>query len=175
MVYGAWLVMSEDFEIVEVEGEVHAAVFTAREAIGHLRRITRDFPRLSTKPVRKALDEWNDDMFRKGELIFLQKQRAKAEQDAMEKRAIELIESNLTDDVLDMMNQEFPKDIDYSDLIDMVGKDRYIAALTREAVELQVNCISPEQAAELWNASGKPPVGGDRWTAAGVEVLMKNL
>jgi hypothetical protein len=167
--------MSEEFESVEIEGEELEVAFTAREAIGHLRRITRDFPHLATKSVRVALENWNEDMFRKGELILVQKQRAKAEQDAMEKRAIELIENNLTDDVLDMLNQEFPKDLDYSDLVDMVGKDRYIAALTREAVELQVNSISPEQAAELWNASGKPPVGGDHWTAAGVEVLMKNL
>jgi hypothetical protein len=167
--------MSEEFEIVEIEGEEYEVVFTAREAIGHLRRITRDFPHLATKPVRVALESWDEDMFRKGELILVQKQRAKAEQDAMEKRAIELIEGNFADDALDMMNKEFPKHIDYFDLIDLVGKDRYIAALTREAVELQVNCISPEQAAELWNSSGKPPVGGDHWTATGVEVLMKNL
>jgi hypothetical protein len=167
--------MSEEFETIEIEGEEYAVAFTAREAIGHLRRITRDFPHLTTKSVREALENWNEDMFRKGELILVRKQRAKAEQDAMEKRAIELIESNLTDDALDMLNQEFPKDLDYNDLIDMVGKDRYIAALAQEAVELQVNSISPEQAAELWNASGKPPVGGDHWTAAGVEVLMKNI
>ena len=167
--------MNEESEIIEIEGEDYEVVFAAREAIGHLRRITRDFPNLATKSVRVAIETWNEDMFRKGELILVQKQRAKAERDAMEKRAIELIEGNLTDDVLDMMNQEFPKELSYSDLVDMVGKDRYIAALALEAVELQVNSISPEQAAELWNASGKPPVGGDRWTQAGVEVLMKNI
>jgi hypothetical protein len=167
--------MSDKLETVEIEGDAYEVVFTAREAIGHLRRITQDFPHLSTKPVREALENWNEDMFRKGELILVQKQRAKAEQDAMERRAIELIENNLTDDVLDILNREFPKDLDFTDLVDMVGKDRYIAALAKEAVELQLNSISPEQAAELWNSSGKPPVGGDHWTTAGVEVLMKNL
>lgn len=167
--------MNKRIENEEIEDEAYEIVFAAREALDHLRRITRDFPHIATESVRVALETWNEDMFRKGELILVQKQRAKAERDAMEKRAIELIEGNLTDDVLDMMNQEFPKELSYSDLVDMVGKDRYIAALAREAVELQVNSISPEQAAELWNASGKPPVGGDKWTQTGVEVLMKNI
>jgi hypothetical protein len=167
--------MSDESEIVEIDGEEYEVVFAAREAIGHLRRITHEFPHLSTRSVRVALENWDEDMFRKGELILVQKQRAKAEQDAMEQRAVELIDNNFTDDVLDMLNREFPKDLDFSDLVDMVGKDRYIAALAREAVELQAQSVSAEQAAELWNSCGKPPVGGERWTTAGVEVLMKNL
>ncbi|MEW7974264.1 MAG: hypothetical protein AB2804_00400 [Candidatus Thiodiazotropha endolucinida] len=159
--------MSEESESDEFE-----VIFVAREAVGHLRRLSRDFPHLATQPVRVAIDTWNEDMFQKGELVLVQKQRAKAEQDAMEKRAVELIEENLVDDVLDLLNRESNKEIDYSDLIDMVGKDRYIEALTREAVELKVNAISSEQAAELWNNSGKPTVGGERWTATGISVLM---
>ncbi|MEW8691426.1 MAG: hypothetical protein AB2535_10080 [Candidatus Thiodiazotropha endolucinida] len=159
--------MSEESESDEFE-----VIFVAREAVGHLRRLSRDFPHLATQPVRVAIDTWNEDMFQKGELVLVQKQRAKAEQDAMEKRAVELIEENLVDDVLDLLNRESTKEIDYYDLIDMVGKDRYIEALTREAVELKVNAISSEQAAELWNNCGKPTVGGERWTATGVSVLM---
>jgi GTPase involved in cell partitioning and DNA repair len=161
--------------VEEFDSETDDFVFSAREAIEQLQRITRDYPNLATQSVRKALETWDEDMFRKGELIMVQKLRAKAEREAMEQRANALIECNLTDDVLDMLNDEFQKQVEYSDLIDMVGKDRYIAALTREAIELQVNSISPEQAAELWNASGKPPVGGDRWTTSGVEVLMRDL
>ncbi|MES9828174.1 MAG: hypothetical protein ABW201_07915 [Candidatus Thiodiazotropha sp.] len=156
----------------ESESEEFEAIFVAREAVGHLRRLSSDFPHLATQPVRVAIDTWNEDMFRKGELVLEQKQRAKAEQDAMERRAIELIEENLVDDVLDLLNRESTKEINYYDLIDMVGKDRYIEALAKEAVELKVNAISSEQAAELWNNSGKPTVGGERWTATGISVLM---
>ncbi|MES9925029.1 MAG: hypothetical protein ABW152_13110 [Candidatus Thiodiazotropha endolucinida] len=159
--------MSEESESDEFE-----VIFVAREAVGHLRRLSRDFPHLATQPVRVAIDTWNEEMFQKGELVLVQKQRAKAEQDALEKRAIDLIEESLVDDVLDLLNRESTKEIDYYDLIDMVGKDRYIEALTREAVELKVNAISSEQAAELWNNCGKPTVGGERWTATGVSVLM---
>ncbi|MES9986405.1 MAG: hypothetical protein AB2552_16395 [Candidatus Thiodiazotropha endolucinida] len=156
----------------ESESEEFEVIFVAREAVGHLRRLSRDFPHLATQPVRVAIDTWNEEMFQKGELVLVQKQRAKAEQDALEKRAIDLIEENLVDDVLDLLNRESTKEIDYYDLIDMVGKDRYIEALAREAVELKVNAVSSEQAAELWNNCGKPTVGGERWTATGVSVLM---
>ncbi|MBT2988930.1 MAG: hypothetical protein KME48_14005 [Candidatus Thiodiazotropha sp. (ex Ctena orbiculata)] len=165
--------MDEESENSVVEDEEVEAVFAAREAVGHLRRITRAFPHLATQPVRVALDTWDEEMFRKGELILVQKQHAKAEHDAMEQRAIEIIELSQVDDALDLINREFAKDIDYLDLIDLVGKDRYIAALTREAVELKQNSISPEQAAELWNSLGKPTLGGERWNATGVTVLMK--
>lgn len=164
--------MNEEINAIEIDDDKYEVVFAAREALGHLQRITHDFPHLATQSVRVAIETWNEDMFRKGELILVQKQRAKAEQDALEKRAIELIEVNHVDDVLDMLNQDSSRELDYLDLIDMVGKDRYIEALSREAIELKVNAISPEQAAELWNNSGKPTVGGERWTATGVSVLM---
>ncbi|MEW8505977.1 MAG: hypothetical protein AB2598_04695 [Candidatus Thiodiazotropha sp.] len=165
--------MDEEQEKIEFEDEEVDIVFAAREAVEHLRRITRDFPHLATQPVRVALDTWDEGMFRKGELVLLQKQRAKAERDAMEQRAIEIIEVSQVDDALDMVNREFSKEIDYFALIDLVGKERYIAALTREAVELKFNSISPEQAAELWNSLGKPTLGGERWNATGVSLLMK--
>ena len=144
----------------------------AREAVGQLKRLTRDFPHLSSQPVRHAIENWNEDLFRRGELIWEEHQRVKAEKSAMELRAVELIEGNHVDDTIDMLTSEFGREFDFADLIDFVGKDRYIAALRREAIELQVNSVSPEQTAELWNSAGKPTVGGERWNAVGVSVLM---
>lgn len=144
----------------------------AREAVSQLRRLTRDFPALSSSHVRHAIETWNEEMFRKGEIIWLEKERQRLERSALETRATALIEHQLVDDVLDILNGEFSKQMDYWDLIDLVGRDRYIAAMRREAVELKQNFISPEQTAELWNSVGKPSVGGDRWVATGVSVLM---
>jgi hypothetical protein len=151
------------------EGEFFDA---AREAVGQLKKLTRDFPHLTTQPVRHAIETWNEDLFRRGELIWEERQRVKREQAALELRAIELIDQNHVDDVLEMLANEFERDFDYYDLIDMVGKDRYIGALRREAIELVQNCVSPEQTADLWNSVGKPPIGGERWNAVGVSVLM---
>jgi hypothetical protein len=144
----------------------------AREAVQQLKKLSKDYPHLTTKPVRHALENWNEDMFQRGELIWETYQKVLKEKSAVETRLIELIDSCHVDDAIDTINSEFGKDINYYDLIDVVGKDRYIAALNREAIELQMNCISPEQTADLWNGSGKPTVGGERWNAIAVSVLM---
>jgi hypothetical protein len=145
---------------------------TAREAIAQLKQLSCDFPHLSTPHVKLAIETWNDEMFQKGEIIWLEKQRKREERSAIESRSAQLIEDHLTDDVLDMLMQEFETEIDYHGLMDLCGRDKYIAALRREAIELKDNCVSPEQTAELWNSVDKPAVGGDRWNAKAVSVLM---
>ncbi len=145
---------------------------TAREAISQLKRLTHDFPRLSTRHVKVAIETWNEEMFQKGELVWLEKQRKKMERDALEMRAAELIETHHTDDALDILISEFGRQIDFYGLLDLCGREKYIDALRREAIELKANCISPEQTAELWNSVNKPAVGGERWNAKAVSVLM---
>jgi hypothetical protein len=154
--------MAEDENFIE----------TAREAISQLKRLNRDFPRLTTSQVKQAIETWNEEMFQKGELVWLEKQQKRLERTAMEERAAELIENNHTDDVLDMLIAEFNRDIDYYGLMDLCGRDKYIGALRREAIELKANAISPEQTADLWNSVGKPAVGGEQWNATAVSVLM---
>jgi len=149
--------MSEESNFIE----------TAREAVSQLKRLTHDFPRLSTRHVKLAIETW-----KKGELIWLEKERKRLERSALEMRAQELIEDHLVDDVLDRLIAEFNREIDFYGLIDLCGRDKYIAALRREAIELKQNFVSPEQTADLWNGLGKPAVGGERWNAKAVSVLM---
>jgi len=145
---------------------------TAREAVSQLKRLTHDFPRLSTRHVKLAIETWNEEMFQKGELIWLERQRKRLERSAMEMKAQELIEQYPVDDVLDRLIAEFNREIDFYGLIDLCGRDKYIASLRREAIELKQNFVSPEQTADLWNGAGKPAVGGERWNAKAVSVLM---
>jgi hypothetical protein len=154
--------MVEENEFIEV----------AREAVSQLKRLSRDFPRLSTRHVKMAIETWNEEMFQKGEIIWLEKQRKREERSALESRAAELIEANLVDDVLDTLISEFDREIDFHGLIDLCGREKYIDALRREAMELKQNSISPEQTAELWNSVSKPAIGGERWNATAVSVLM---
>lgn len=143
----------------------------AREAVDKLKRLSKEYPHLTTQTVRHALDTWDEDLFRRGELIWEERQRVLAEKSAVEQRVLELIETHHVDDAIDIINSEFGKDIDYNDLIDIVGRELYIDALSREAVELQMNSISAEQTADLWNACGRPTVGGERWNEVAVSVL----
>jgi hypothetical protein len=159
-------------DISMTETENFEFLDAAREAVDQLTKLSKAYPHLITAPVKHALETWDEGLFRRGELIWEEYQRVKAEKTAVELRITELIETHHVDDTIDIITSEFGKDINYYDLIDVVGKDRYIAALRREAVELQVNCVSPEQTADLWNSSGKPTVGGDRWNETAVSVLM---
>jgi hypothetical protein len=68
---------------------------------------------------------------------------------------------------------EFNRDIDFYGLMDLCGRNKYIEALRREAIELNMNSISPEQTADLWNSVGKPSAGGARWSAQSVSTLMR--
>ena len=144
----------------------------ARESIAQLRRLARDFPHLASPHVRIAIETWNEEMFRKGEIVWLARERRRFEQSALESRAQELLDSHHVDEALELLAQEFDKALDYYSLIDLGGRDKYIGALRREAIELKQNFISPEQTAELWNSVGKPAVGGERWNALAVSVLM---
>ena len=145
---------------------------TAREAVAQMKRLTHDFPRLSTRHVKQAIETWNEEMFRKGEIVWLEKQRKRMLRNALEERAAELIENRHTDDVLDMLIAEFNQDIDFHGLLDLCGREKYVAALRREAIELRANSISPEQTADLWNSVDKPAIGGEHWNAQAVAVLM---
>ncbi|MES9850546.1 MAG: hypothetical protein ABW170_01785 [Candidatus Thiodiazotropha sp. L084R] len=153
---------SENFEFLDA----------ARDAVAQLKKMSRDFPHLATQPVRHAIENWNEDLFRRGELVWEEYQRAMAEKSAVELRIMELVETHHLDDTIDIITSEFGKDFSYYDLIDIAGTDRYIDALTREATELKLNAVSPEQTADLWNSSGRPTLGGDRWNETAVSVLI---
>ena len=54
----------------------------------------------------------------------------------------------------------------------LAGDAAYRAALSREATEYELNRISPQQAADLWNDLGRPAPGGGLWNAAKVQALL---
>ena len=143
----------------------------ANDAVEQLKKLSKEYPHLVTKPVLQAIENWDDDLFRRGELIWEEYQRVIREKNAVELRVMELVDTHHVDDTIDIITNEFGKEFDYYDLINIAGKDRYIEALTREAAELKINSVSPEQTADLWNSSGKPTIGGDRWNATAVSVL----
>ena len=76
------------------------------------------------------------------------------------------------EDVMQMLAEKFSLEVDYEQLIGLIGNDRYLKALKREVVELEINSISNEQMASLWNSLGKPALGGERWTIEAVAALV---
>lgn len=87
--------------------------------------------------------------------------------------AVELLLTASPEEVLEILVQQHGAQIDLRQLIMLVGQDAYGAALRREVQAFHNNKISPEQAAELWNAGGRPAPGGGLWTRQKVEALQR--
>lgn len=92
--------------------------------------------------------------------------------EAFAEAARQLLQAMSVEDALAMLKADYDNPVDIRSLIDMVGKEDYLAALGREAGEFAANMIAPDQIAELWNESGFPsPIGG-LWTTGDVERLL---
>ncbi|MCB1785376.1 MAG: hypothetical protein H6953_10025 [Chromatiaceae bacterium] len=86
--------------------------------------------------------------------------------------AVNLLSSMSPEEVIDTLEQEHGARIGIVDLIQLAGDAAYRAALSREATEYELNRISPQQAADLWNDLGRPAPGGGLWNAAKVQALL---
>jgi hypothetical protein len=99
--------------------------------------------------------------------------KAGLDQEALADAARQLVEAMSLEEALRMLQEDYGEQIDARDVLDLVGKEAYMNNLGREAKELVVNMIVPEQVAELWNESRYPsPIGG-LWTKGDVEALLK--
>ena len=144
----------------------------ADEAVAHLKRIKRDFPRLISPHVISALENWSRLERGGGSVEWMANDDHKAAaQKALEMTAIVLIGKHQVEDVMALLNEEFDVDLDYAGLIDLVGEERYRVSLQSEAIEMKRNKVSFEQMADLWNGMGKPALGDERWTKQAVSAL----
>lgn len=146
----------------------------AGDAVGQLKRLIELYPHLVSPHVKDAVNNWPSMQYAGGEAIETVALDLKAEQEeAILNLANELIETLQVEDVMQILTEKFSVEMDYNRLIGLVGDDRYTQALKREVAELEINSISIEQMANLWNSLGKPALGNDRWTTATVSALAK--
>jgi hypothetical protein len=145
----------------------------AEEAITLLKRLSDDYPHLVSPSVEEAIDNWEKRITSRMEAERAKAEIARAEEEALARLAADLIQTHQMEDVLQMLSDEYSITIDYRRLIDLIGKERYIDALQREATLLKNNSISPEQMAELWNSMGKPALGDERWAADDITSILQ--
>lgn len=62
--------------------------------------------------------------------------------------------------------------LDLKQLLQLAGEGPYGSALQREARILELNRISPEQTAQLWNEAGRPVPGGGLWNPQKISALL---
>ena len=148
-------------------------LMVADDAVEHLRSLIQHLPHLVTPQVTAAVEHWDKFKRQRGSIEFITPAQNVVDQAMLAKTAIELLEDHQMEDVMEMLAEQFSIDMDYPRLIGLIGQSRYRHALRHESRELQNNSISFEQMANLWNSLGKPAVGGDRWTAHVISMLVE--
>ena len=148
-------------------------LMVADDAVDHLRYLIKHFPNLVTPEVKAAVEHWDKFKQWRGSVEFYKPAKQVVDQALLAQTAIDLLQEYQMDDVMEMLAEKFSIEMDYHQFIGLVGKTRYRHALRNESKELQKNSISFEQMADLWNNMGKPAMGGDRWTAQIISMLVE--
>jgi hypothetical protein len=143
----------------------------ANEAVEHLVRLAKTYPHLVSQSVKEAITNWDESNFKRGGIEFVAPTKAAAKEDPIATAALLLIQEHQVEDVIDLLNKEFSCEINYREIIDMVGKEQYVAALKREVLELRQNLITNQQIADLWNSMDRPSLGDYLWSAQTVGKL----
>jgi len=91
----------------------------------------------------------------------------------LQELALGLLKTHGLEEVLDILLKDHRVDINLSQLIHLVGNEAYIVALQRDALELLQNAVSYQQIAGLWNDQDRPALGGPRWDARSVSMLVE--
>ncbi len=164
----------------------HGTFFFAADAMAkRLEHLMEAFPKLVNSQVEEAVNNWrrqtvalslsapgsagNIDVG--GEKGAVSPSETIPDQIASE--AIELIASYSIEDVMDILTEDFGITLDYAQLIDLIGIERYQHALHGEAIELQQNKVSLLQTSELWNSMGRPALGDALWGPQRVSILLE--
>lgn len=146
-------------------------IAAAEEGIAILQRMSHIYPHLVSPLVGTAINNWEKRISSRLDAMQVAADIKRAEEEALSRLASELIETHQMEDVLQLLSEEFSIEINYEQLISLIGKDRYINALRREADELSQHLITHGQIAQLWNNMGKPALGGRRWTVGSIASL----
>lgn len=148
--------------------EVWKKMETANVVVDAIARFNEHFPHLSSADtrnvvplVRQRLKDVELRMPRKSELPDLGVVAA------------ELLAAMSPEDVIDVLSEKHGAAISLSQLVQLVGDQAYREALQREAREFEMNLISPDQTAQLWNDAARPAPGGGLWTTRKVAELLQ--
>lgn len=138
-----------------------------------LDQLNKRYAHLATEATQESVKVWK---VVKEQILAEQAEELPRQQGPeLKSLAIELLEKqgHKLEDAIDILAAEHGITVDLVGLIQGIGKTAYIAALRREAVELQENAISFPQIASLWNDLGRPAIGGETWSARTVSILVE--
>lgn len=140
---------------------------TANVVVDHIDQFNTNYPHLATAQtravvpeVRKRLKEVEVRMPRRKEQIDLGP-------------VVHDLLANLSpEEVIEQIEREHDITLDLRELISLAGERNYLDALRREAKDFEVNRISPDQTAQIFNESKRLAPGGGLWNQHKVEKLL---
>ena len=86
--------------------------------------------------------------------------------------ASELLDAMSPEDAIEVLKDKHGIEMELGQLIQLVGEQKYLASLVREAKDFELNRISPKQTAQLWNEAGRPAPGGGLWSEDKINKLL---
>jgi hypothetical protein len=155
--------------------EKNLKIFEALDACAdRLEQLNESFPRLASKSTRESVNHWrNRKQVMRDSLMQEEEEKAPGEVLDIKALATELLMVNGLEDVLDILLDEHGIDITMQQLVHEIGKTAYLSALRKDAGTLLSNAISYDQIATLWNDLGRPALGGPKWNARSVSILVE--
>jgi hypothetical protein len=148
-------------------------ILIADEVAAQLQHLMQSFPHLVTENITIAVANWTKFKQWNNPRGVEQAQRQAGVDTLLAKSATALLEKHQIEDAMEILAERFSTPIDYPRFIALIGHAGYRSALRHEIKELQDNAISFQQMADLWNSLGKPTLGGNRWTAHSVSMLVE--
>lgn len=141
---------------------------SATVVVEHIKRFNEQFPHLSSHDTRDVVPL----VQRRLRDIELQ-MPARAESPDLTGIASSLLERLTPEAALDALTEQHGVELGVDQLITMVGEQAYLTCVQRQGKEFEMNRVSPDQTARLWNELGRPAPGGGLWSVQKVSDLLE--
>ena len=141
---------------------------TTTVVVDAIARFNEHFPHLASADTRNVVPLVRQRL----KDVTLRMPPRKSELPDLSGVATELLRAMPVEDVIDTLNDKHGLTLSLGQLIQLVGEKAYIEELRHEAAELEMNRISAEQTAQLWNDAGRPAPGGGLWSSKKIAALL---
>lgn len=155
---------------MERNSELEQAMDACAERLEFL---NRTFPLLATKTTLDGVLRWRNwriqDFDHDSGGLTPPEQKTQIDVGAI---AGNLLQQCSLEDVLELLLSNYSVELSISQLIDLIGKQEYLASLKRDVKELLRNAVSFEQIAALWNDLERPAFNGPVWNGRSISMLV---
>ncbi len=129
-------------------------------------------PNLATSVTREAVEYWRSRNQRT--LTYGQRESDHAGYDEayVKGLAIGLLADHALEDIVTILSSEHDIALTLPELVDLIERENYLAALRKDVALLTTNSVSYEQIAKLWTENGRPALGRHAWSAQSVSALV---